>query len=152
MPSSISMRPSCGSRGPEYSRPQRLPRGVARGQRIGPPGAFFQHGLGEDDQRGHLIGMQCADLGVAKQRAVVAEQGAGGRIGVDDLVGLGIEQQGGLGQVIEGEGAQVAFANCRRRLRSELHVELRNLVIYLRILVYYEFSWWSIKPGTRGAD
>ena len=44
----------------------------------------------------------------AQQRAVVAEQGAGGRIGVDDLIGVRVEQQRRLDQIVEGEGAQVS--------------------------------------------
>ena len=83
--------------------PQRLAGGMARRQRVGPVRALVEHGLGEHDQRRQLPGMQRADLGLPQQRAVVAEQGAGGRIGVDDLVGVGIEQQRRLDQIVEGE-------------------------------------------------
>ena len=73
--------------------PERLPRGVTRRQRIGPERPLVEHGLREHDQRGELAGMQRTDLGLPQQRAVVAEQGAGGGIGVEDQVGMGIEQQ-----------------------------------------------------------
>ena len=89
--------------------PQRLAGGVARRQRIGPVGALVEHGLGEHDQRRHLSGVQRADFGFPQQRAVVAEQGAGGGIGVDDLVGMRIDQQRRLDQIVEGEGAQIAL-------------------------------------------
>ncbi|MHC2273950.1 hypothetical protein ACVME8_000561 [Bradyrhizobium diazoefficiens] len=49
----------------------------------------MQHGLGEHGQGRKLAGVQGARPGLPQQRAVVAEQGAGGRIGVDDLVGIG---------------------------------------------------------------
>ena len=51
--------------------------------------------------------MQRADLGLPQQRAVVAEQGAGGGIGVEDQVGMGIEQQRRLDRELERGGAQV---------------------------------------------
>ena len=51
--------------------------------------------------------MQRADLGLPQQRAVVAEQGAGGRIGVEDPVGMGIEQQRRLDPELEGGGTQI---------------------------------------------
>ncbi len=72
--------------------PERLTGGVARGQRVGPPGALVEHGLREHDQRGQLSAVQRADFGLPQQRAIVAEQGAGGRIGIEDQVGVGIEQ------------------------------------------------------------
>ena len=122
--------------------PQRLAGGVARRQRVGPVGALVEHGLGEHDQRRHLSGVQRADPGFAQQRAVIAEQGAGGGIGIDDLVGIRIDQQRRLDQIVEGEGAQIDLAaNSGKTLRRELHgAKLRKFVIRLRILVYHEFS------------
>lgn len=59
---------------------------MARRQRVGPVAAFGEHRLGEYDQRRQLSGMERADPGFAQQGAIVAEQGAGGRVGVDDLI------------------------------------------------------------------
>ena len=94
-------------------QPQLLAGGMARRQRVGPVGALVEHGLAEHDQRRHLPGMQRAEFGFPQQRAVVAEQGAGGGIGIDDFVGVGVEQQCRLDQIVEGEGAQIEIA--RRR-------------------------------------
>ena len=86
--------------------------------------------------------MQRADSCLAQQRAVVAEQRAGGRVGVDDLVGMGIEQQRRLGQIVEGEGAQIEVASVAAEPSgvSSITVILREIVIMLRIFVYHEFS------------
>ena len=51
--------------------------------------------------------MQRADLGLPQQRAVVAEQGAGGRVGVEDQVGMGIEQQRRLDRELERGGVEL---------------------------------------------
>src|SRR5256885_9045739 len=44
-----------------------------------PVGALVQHRLGEHGQRRKLTGMKCTGPGLPQQRAVVAEQGTGGR-------------------------------------------------------------------------
>jgi len=70
-----------------------LPGGVAGLERRGPIGALVQHGLGKDGEGRELAGVKCAGLGLPQQGAVVTEQGAGGGIGIDDLVAIGIDQQ-----------------------------------------------------------
>ena len=121
--------------------PERLPGGVARGQRVGPVGALVEHGLGEHDQRRQLSGVQRADPGLPQQRAIVAEQGAGGGIGVDDQVGMGIEQQRRLDRELEGGGAEAGILRCGRGTQGHIHQRgLRHFVIKLRIFVYHEFS------------
>ena len=96
-----------GTREPAYSSLSVCPVGVARGQRVGPVRALVEHGLGEHDQRGQLAGMQRADPGLPQQRAVIAEQGAGGRVGVQDQVGVGIEQQRRLDRELERCGMEI---------------------------------------------
>ena len=107
MVSSTSARPSPGTREPAYSSRSVCPvawRGVSALVQNAP---LVEHGLGEHDQRGQLAGMQRADLGLPQQRAVVAEQGAGGGIGVEDQVGMGIEQQRRLDRELERGGTQI---------------------------------------------
>ena len=121
--------------------PERLPGGVARRQRVGPVCALVEHGLREHDQRGQLAGMQRADLGLPQQRAIVAEQGAGGRIGVEDQVGMGIEQQRRLDRELERGGMETGILRSSRGTQGQIHhAKLRNFVIKLRIFVYHEFS------------
>ena len=142
MVSSTSGRPSPGTQGAGIFEPERLPGGVARGQRVGPVRALVEHGLREHDQRGQLAGMQRADLGLPQQRAVVAEQGAGGGIGVEDQVGVGIEQQRRLDRELERGGVEIGILRSRpqnSRARS-ITLKLRNFVIKLRVFVYHEFS------------
>jgi hypothetical protein len=105
-------------------QPQRLAGGVARRQRVGPVGALVEHGLAEHDQVRHLPGMQRAEFGFPQQRAVVAEQGAGGRIGVDDFVGIRVKQQCRLDQIVEGESAQIGIARRRAmQMRHRFHCQ-----------------------------
>ena len=142
MVSSTSERPSPGTQGAGIFEPERLPGGVARRQRVGPVRALVEHGLREHDQRGQLAGMQRADLGLPQQRAVVAEQGAGGRIGVEDQVGMGIEQQRRLDRELERGGVEIDILRSRPQNREQdpSRQILRNFVITLRIFVYHEFS------------
>ena len=58
--------------------------------------------------------MQRADLGLPQQRAVIAEQGAGGRIGVEDQVGVGIDQQRRLNPGLERGSTQLNILRRRR--------------------------------------
>ncbi|MET3223881.1 hypothetical protein ABIF35_004668 [Bradyrhizobium japonicum] len=88
-------------------QPEILPGGMAGGEHRGPIGALVQHGLGEHGQGRKLAGVQGARPGLPQQRAVVAEQGAGGRIGIDDLVGIGVDQQRGLDRGLERGDARI---------------------------------------------
>jgi hypothetical protein len=108
---------------------QLLPGGMARRQRRRPVGALRHHGLGEDDQGRHLPLMQCADPGLPQQRAVIAEQGAGRRVGIDDPVGVRIEQQRRLEREIEADGARIGVA-LGEQVRLGIHRgRLRKIVI-----------------------
>ena len=85
--------------------------------------------------------MQRADLGLPQQRAVIAEQGAGGGIGVEDQVGMGIEQQRWLDSELERGGMKIDILWSSRSAEGKVHhAELRDFVIVLRIFVYHEFS------------
>ena len=120
--------------------PERLPGGVARRQGVGPVRALVEHRLGEHDQRGELACVQGGDLGLPQQRAVVAEQGAGGRIGVEDQVGMGIEQQRWLDRELERGGLEAGVLRRGRGTQGQIHERLRYFVITLRFFVYHEFS------------
>jgi hypothetical protein len=54
--------------------------------------------------------MQRADPGLPQQGAVVAQKRAGRRIGIDDQVGIGVQQQRRFNGKIEGDGAQIELA------------------------------------------
>ena len=84
--------------------------------------------------------MQRADLGLPQQRAVIAEQGAGGRIGVEDQVGMGIEQQRWLDRELERGGLEAGVLRRGRGTQGQIHERLRYFVITLRFFVYHEFS------------
>ncbi len=101
--------------------PERLPRGVTRRERIGPECALVEDRLREHDQRRELARVQRADLGLPQQRAVVAEQGAGRRIGVEDQVGMGIEQQRWLDGMLERGGVEIDILRPSRRSESQIH-------------------------------
>ena len=85
--------------------------------------------------------MQRADLGLPQQRAVVAEQGAGGGIGVEDQVGMGIEQQRRLDSELERSRLEIdSCAPAAEPRARSITLKLRDFVIALRVFVYHEFS------------
>ena len=88
-----------------------LPLGVPRREGVGPIAAPRLHGLGEDDQRRHLVGMKAGHAHAPQDIEIVAEQPRGGRIGVPDLVGHRIKHQHRLRRPVEGG----AIGRSRRR-------------------------------------
>ena len=108
---------------------QRLAGRMARRQRAGEVAALGEHSLREHDEGRKLPRMQRADLDLAQGHAVIAEQGTGREIAVDNLIAVRIEQQGRLDGVIEGDQAQIGLADRR------IHGGLRDFVIGLRNLV-----------------
>jgi hypothetical protein len=111
---------------------QLLARRMARLQRCGPVGPLGHHRLGEDDQLRHLAGMQRRQPGLPERGAVVAEQGAGRRIGLEDRVGMRVDQQHGVDGKIEhgGAGGRLLGRDFRALWQqADIHGGLRNFVI-----------------------
>jgi hypothetical protein len=96
--------------------------------------------------------VQRADLGLAQQRAVIAEQGAGGGIGVEDQVGMGIEQQRRLDCELERRGMEIDILWSSRSAEGKVHhartPRFRNRATNFRLSRILVVANISIIPAT----
>jgi hypothetical protein len=74
---------------------------MARHQPCGAVGALVDHGLGENDERRQLLRVEIADLRLEQNGVVIAKQSTGRRIGVDDRISIGIDDDLGLRRMVE---------------------------------------------------